>query len=146
MLYKSQSPLPGHVRVTFELPSCIWADKVYVTGDFNDWDERSVAMRQTRNGLWRAELDLLAGKRYEFRYIIDGHWQTDYHADGSTTNSYGEENSVVVAELMPSQIAYGKDSSMLSEQRQAKKICIPTKRVEQTVTHVPAWRDAHVAA
>jgi len=84
-------------------------------------------MRQTRNGLWRVELDLLAGKRYEFRYIIDGHWQTDYHADGFATNSYGEENSVVVAELMPARIACGKDSSSIHEQTQAKKVCIPSR-------------------
>lgn len=136
MLNKSQSPIPGHVRVTFELPSCIWADKIYVTGDFNNWDERSTPMSQSRNGLWCVELDLLAGRRYEFRYIIDGHWQTDHHADGFTTNAYGEENSVVVAELMPALIACDKDSSMIHEQGPAKKIRIPRRPVEQTVSRL----------
>ena len=134
MIYKSQSVVPGHVRVVFELPSCIWADKIFVTGDFNDWDESSVPMSQSRNGLWGAELDLLAGKRYEFRYVIDGHWQTDYHADGFTTNSYGADNSVVVADLMPACIGSSKDSSMIHEQRPAKKISIPRRAVEQVVS------------
>ena len=136
MIYKSQSVVPGHVRVVFELPSCIWADKIFVTGDFNDWDENSIPMRQSRNGLWRAEIDLLAGKRYEFRYIIDGHWQTDYHADGYATNSYGVENSVVVAELMPARIACDKDSSMIRERSRAKQICIPRSSVEQIISQI----------
>lgn len=136
MIYKSQSTVPGRVHVVFELPSCIWADKICVTGDFNDWDENSVPMRQSRNGLWRAELDLQSGKRYEFRYVIDGHWQTDYHADGFSTNAYGEDNSVVVAALMPARVACGKDSSMIHEQRRAKKICIPSKAVEQNVSYL----------
>ncbi len=136
MIYKSKSTVPGHVRVVFELPSCIWADKIFVTGDFNNWDKNSMPMRQTRNGLWRAELDLPAGTRYEFRYIIDGHWQTDYHADGFTTNSFGENNSVVIAELMPASIACGKDSSMLHEQQRGKKICIPNTPVKQAVADI----------
>ena len=43
MIHKTQSPLPGHVRVVFELPSCIWADRIFVVGDFNHWNERATA-------------------------------------------------------------------------------------------------------
>ncbi len=138
MIYKSKSTVAGHVRVVFELPSCIWADKIFVTGDFNNWDKNSVSMRQTRNGVWRVELDLPVGTRYEFRYIIDGHWQTDYHADDFTTNSFGEDNSVVIAELMPTQIACGKDSSMVHEQRCRKTVCIPDTRAVETMAEVAA--------
>jgi 1,4-alpha-glucan branching enzyme len=136
MIYKSQSTVPGHVRVVFELPSCIWADKIFVTGDFNNWDKNSVPMRQTRNGLWRVALDFPAGERYEFRYIIDGHWQTDYHADGSATNTYGEENSVVVAELAPTRITSGKESSMVREQQTVKEIRIPDAPVMHSMSSV----------
>jgi hypothetical protein len=136
MIYKSKSTVPGHVTVVFELPSCIWADKIFVTGDFNNWEKQSTPMRQTRNGVWRVELDLPAGSRHEFRYIIDGQWRTDYHADGFTTNVYGEDNSVVIAELMPVHIACGKDSSMLHEQQRRKKICIPDTPAKRTLGHV----------
>ena len=105
MIYKLPSDKPEHVHVIFELPSCIWADKICLTGDFNQWDESNLPMRQTRSGVWRAELDLPAGQRYEFRYLIDGHWQTDYHADGNAVNRYGTDNSVVFTVLPPAVVA-----------------------------------------
>jgi hypothetical protein len=99
MIRKSQSSIPGHVRVIFELPSCIWADRISVTGDFNRWDENATPMRQNRNGVWQAVLDLPAGEQYEFRYLIDGQWRTDYHADGYADNIYGSQNSLIVVDL-----------------------------------------------
>ena len=113
MITKLQSTKPEHVRVVFELPSCIWADKVCLTGDFNDWDESSLPLRQGRSGVWRIELDLPAGQRCEFRYLIDGHWQTDYHADGFTINRYGTDNSVVLAELPPTQVVCYQSNSLV---------------------------------
>ena len=99
MIRKHSSPIAGHVRVVFELPPGIWADRVFVAGDFNDWDEAGIPMVLTQDGVWQAALDLPAGTRHEFRYRIDGEWRTDYHADGYTSNLHGTENSVVVAEL-----------------------------------------------
>ena len=99
MIHKTQSPVPGHVRVIFELPSCIWADRIFLVGDFNQWDERTTPLRQDRDGVWRAIIDLANGSQCEFRYLIDGQWKTDYHADGSASNAYGSENSVVHAVL-----------------------------------------------
>jgi hypothetical protein len=95
MIQKYPSSLSGHVRVVFELPSCTWADRIYLTGDFNNWCENDIRLKQTRNAVWQASVDLPMGKHYEFRYIIDGQWHTDSHAD----NSLGSYNSVVVAEL-----------------------------------------------
>jgi hypothetical protein len=95
MLYKKPSVHPGSVCVTFELPSCVWADRISVSGSFNQWDERGIPLVQGRDGVWRATVDLAAGQRYEFRYLIDGRWQTDDHADGFTDNQYGSHNSVI---------------------------------------------------
>ena len=95
MIRKQHSPLPGHVRVTFELPSCVWADQVFVTGEFNSWNEHALPMKQSRDGVWRAEVELLEGRIYQFRYLIDGRWQTDHHADGFSGNSYGSQNSLI---------------------------------------------------
>jgi 1,4-alpha-glucan branching enzyme len=95
MIYKQPSTHPGFARVTFELPSCVWADRVAVTGSFNDWDDKGVPLVQMRDGVWRATIELPVGKRYEFRYIIDGRWQSDNHADGFADNAYGGQNSVI---------------------------------------------------
>lgn len=37
MIYKTPSPKPNHVRVTFELPASLWAHQVFLVGDFNGW-------------------------------------------------------------------------------------------------------------
>lgn len=94
----NRSPL---VRVTFELPSCTWACRIFVCGDFNDWSANSLQMRQDRDGVWRASIDLPPNQQFEFRYLIDGNWQTDYHADGWSDSGYGSENSIVDTSLLP---------------------------------------------
>lgn len=99
MIKKSPSPLSGRVRVCFELPPCLWADRVAIAGEFNDWDESATPMRQGDDGVWRAIVDLPCGRQYEFRYVVDGEWMTDLHADGFATNSYGTDNSIIRAEL-----------------------------------------------
>jgi len=99
MIRKQSSPYPGHVRIVFELPSCLWADRIFLVGDFNQWDEKQTPMYQDRDGVWRATLDLPTGGNYQFRYMIDGQWKTDYHADGFAQGSYGADNSVVHATL-----------------------------------------------
>ena len=95
MIYKIPTSQPGLVCVVFELPSCVWADRIVVSGTFNNWNEREVPMHQDRDGVWRARLELPIGQRFEFRYLIDGRWQTDYHADGFAENNFGSHNSIV---------------------------------------------------
>lgn len=102
MIYKIPTNCPGFVCVVFELPSCVWADRIVVSGTFNNWNEREVPMHQDRDGVWRARLELPAGKRFEYRYLIDGRWQTDYHADGFTENEFGSHNSIVDLTLVMS--------------------------------------------
>lgn len=99
MIHKQPSSYPGHVRVIFELPSCLWADRIYLVGDFNQWNEQATPMHQGRDGVWRAMVDLPAGQQFQFRYLIDGQWKTDYHADGFAQSIYGADNSVVQATL-----------------------------------------------
>jgi 1,4-alpha-glucan branching enzyme len=86
MIHKTPSNRPGYFYIVFELPSCIWADQIAVTGDFNQWDRSALPMKQGRDGVWRACLELAAGKVYAFRYVVDGRWQTDHHADGTVDN------------------------------------------------------------
>jgi len=95
MIHKTPSNRSGYVYVVFELPSCLWADQIAVTGDFNHWDHSALPMRQGRDGVWRAFLELPAGKVYEFRYVVDGRWQTDHQADGTSDNGYGSHNSLL---------------------------------------------------
>jgi 1,4-alpha-glucan branching enzyme len=115
MIHKTPSPLHGHVRVVFELPSCVWADRIFLVGDFNGWDEHSTPMRQDRDGVWRTTLDLAYGEQCEFRYLIDGQWKTDYHADSFSSNGFGSENSIVQAILPDETWAVKRSLSRIHE-------------------------------
>ena len=95
----TKEPLPDrrNVQVTFELPSSIWAERVNLVGDFNNWDPSKGAMRQGRSdGNWRITLILPVGRQYQFRYLVNGRdWHNDWHADEYVPNRYGTDNSVV---------------------------------------------------
>lgn len=99
MIHKMLSSRPGHVQIVFELPSSIWANRIFLTGEFNEWNEHNLPMKQDRDGVWRRSVDLPSGRSYEFRYIIDGQWQTNFHADGFSSNMFGAQNSVINTEL-----------------------------------------------
>ncbi len=71
------------------------ARQVGLAGEFNAWDE-SHPMSRARDGWWEASLELAPGS-YEFRYLVDGQWFTDYAAFGVTRTAIGW-NSVVYVE------------------------------------------------
>ncbi len=86
---------PGKTRVTFSLPSAIWADTIFLVGDFNNWDERATPLRQTETG-WMVTLELDAGHSFQYRYLYNGNdWHNDWNADGYEPNAFGGDNSVV---------------------------------------------------
>jgi 1,4-alpha-glucan branching enzyme len=97
MILKQQAKNKDSVRVTFELPSNIWAERVNLVGEFNDWDTTATPMSRSRSDAnWKASVDLEAGKRYRFRYLVDGkEWLNDWHADDHVENPYGSYDSIV---------------------------------------------------
>jgi len=99
MIRKIPSSKADCVRVLFELPACVWADRIFLVGDFNEWSTSISPFTQGRDGVWRASADLPAGREYQFRYLVDGRWQTDFHADGWVENEFGSQNSIVYAIL-----------------------------------------------
>ena len=83
-------------KVTFYIGEEVEIRSAYVVGDFNQWDKAATPMEQLKDGRWKAELKLDAGKEYQFRYFIDGsQWLNDTEADGFVSHPYGGENSVV---------------------------------------------------
>lgn len=98
MILKESCPRPDKVLVTFQLPSCIWAESVYLVGDFNGWNRRSHPLLhgRTDDGTWQITLELDKGKTYQFRYLINGRdWQNDWNADNYAANPFGGDNSVL---------------------------------------------------
>jgi hypothetical protein len=48
MIRKQPSSNANKVIVTFEIPGSIWADRIYLVGDFDDWDVHSLPFRYNR--------------------------------------------------------------------------------------------------
>jgi hypothetical protein len=126
--------------VVFELPSCVWADRISVTGDFNDWRQDAHPLVQNRHGVWQVALDLPIGNSYQFRYVIDGQWRTDSHADGFSDNGFGSQNSIITAELPASELLV-EAASLIREsgsQRPFHTTVAPHHPVPNSPMHVAA--------
>jgi 1,4-alpha-glucan branching enzyme len=83
-------------KVTFILPPEIEARSVAVVGDFNNWSKDANPMQQLKDGTWKVDIKLEAGREYQFRYFVNGsEWHNDFEADGYLAHPYGGENSVV---------------------------------------------------
>ena len=72
---KGMGAIPNAKGVTFR----VWAphaEKVYVTGTFNDWSKTSTPLVSEKNGYWSTEVaEARAGD--EYRYVI--HAPTDWN-------------------------------------------------------------------
>ncbi|MHC4759715.1 MAG: pullulanase X25 domain-containing protein, partial [Planctomycetota bacterium] len=71
------------------------ASLVQVAGDFNNWQPSEMSMEKVgESGIWQTKMNLSPGK-YQYRLVIDGHWQQDPYNENSILNPYGEFNSVL---------------------------------------------------
>lgn len=97
MIRKTNLPSGRKLKVTFEIPAET-ASSVALAADFNGWDKGATPLkRRKKDGLFAASVTLDAGRRYEFRYCIDGErWINDPAADSYAPNEFGSENSVVL--------------------------------------------------
>lgn len=86
MVRKTSSMQPGHISVTFEIPDSLWANQVYLAGDFVGTSQSKMPMQQGRDGAWRLTVDLPAGQQYRYRYQIDQRWYTEWSADAATAD------------------------------------------------------------
>jgi 1,4-alpha-glucan branching enzyme len=84
------------MKVQFELLAPD-AQKVYLTGDFNNWDIRANPMKKDKKGTWKTTLSLKPG-RYEYRFLKDGRWENDPACAGCVPNDFGSKNCVRVVE------------------------------------------------
>ncbi len=84
-------------KVTFVLPPEIEAKTAAIVGDFNNWDKGATPMSQLKDGTWKVDVKLEAGKEYQYRYLVNGlEWHNDWNADKYVAHPYGGENSVVI--------------------------------------------------
>ena len=103
MISKAPSSHAGLVRVTFELPDTVSAGRVSLVGDFNGWDALATPLcSPAAGGNWHVVVELEAGRRHRFRYLIDGQeWLNDWYADDQVRNPYGSFDSVLDLSVVP---------------------------------------------
>lgn len=82
------------VKIFFYYPP---AQKVTVTGDFNDWDAAGVPMKAAgKPGLWETELRLPPGV-YSYSFIVDGELLVpDPNSPNQMPDGYGGTNSLLL--------------------------------------------------
>lgn len=95
MIQKTHSPLPNHTRILFELPAALWADRIFVVGDFGEGRPRRTPLLQERDGVWRATLDVRRGQYYQFHYVIDGEQRIGAQADNYGSTADGGHTNLI---------------------------------------------------
>ncbi len=69
------------------------AARVLLVGDFTKWQERPIAMRRQRAGLWQATVALAPGDHH-YRFIVDGEWRDDPDCPVRVANPFGTQDAV----------------------------------------------------
>jgi hypothetical protein len=77
----------------FRLKGFPTAKTVYLAGDFNNWNPKSLAM-QKQGDEWVVPIHLGIGK-HRYKYIIDGEWKLDPSNKLWEQNEYGNGNSII---------------------------------------------------
>lgn len=68
----------GTVAAVFRLSTQIWADTIYLVGDFNNWSTNATPMRRGEQ-YWEATVTLPAGSTAYYAYLLDGSdWCSEY--------------------------------------------------------------------
>jgi len=81
-------------KVPFSLNAPL-AKKVFLMGDFNQWNEKSHPMTEKEDGEWE-KAAMLAPGRYEYKFLVDGVWQLDPKNDQTCDNCFGTQNSILI--------------------------------------------------
>lgn len=82
----------GNVTFTFAAPN---AQAVFVAGEFNQWNATATPLQKGASGMWTVALNLKPGK-YQYKFIVDGNWQTDPAGAELADDGLGGKNSVKV--------------------------------------------------
>jgi 1,4-alpha-glucan branching enzyme len=83
-------------KVEFSL-SAPEAREVFLTGEFNHWDIRSIPMKRGKDGNWKVQTSLAPG-RYEYKFLADNHWVEVLPGVELAANSFGTQNLILRVE------------------------------------------------
>lgn len=97
MLKRQQTKGSNEVKVTFVIPHDPNQGRVFVAGDFNNWNPSELQLVKRANNTRSATATLEAGKRYAFRYYTEnGEWFNDEAADAYERSEHGADNCIII--------------------------------------------------
>ena len=70
------------------------AKRVFLTGEFNDWDAETHPMNRQPDGAWLLQIPLHHG-HHQYRFVVDGKPQLDPRATGVARDGKGERASLI---------------------------------------------------
>lgn len=143
MLKKTYSKTKPVCKVTFTLPleAAKGAKDVRILGEFNDWSWENGYRMKAGKAAFSTNVELEAGKAYQFRYLIDNHiWENDWAADSYVGSPYhGITNSVVVLEAKAAKPVAKKSNGKAAPASKAKpKAAKPVAAKKATAKTVAA--------
>lgn len=96
MLKRQKVKGTDQTKVTFVVPDVPNQNRVYVVGDFNDWQQGEDLLIKRSNNTRSASVVLDPG-RYAFRYCTDDDfWFNDEAADEYEPTDLGADNCIVI--------------------------------------------------
>ncbi len=69
------------------------AMSVQLVGDFTHWQEKPIAMKKERGGVWKVAVQLAPGTHH-YRFLVDGQWRDDPECTVRVPNPFGSQNAV----------------------------------------------------
>ena len=89
--------LKNKCKVTFELPAPLAkeANEVYLVGDFNDWKKGKNKLEQKHGDRFDVIVELPLNQEFQFLYLIDDKYYSDWEADKYIPSPFSGDNSVV---------------------------------------------------
>jgi 1,4-alpha-glucan branching enzyme len=91
MSEKKQKKLRKKVAFALHAPQ---AETVLLAGDFNQWHPEKHVLKKGKNGAWEAAL-MLFPDTYEYKFVVDGKWETDPANPRTCQNCFGTANNLL---------------------------------------------------
>ena len=111
------------------------AEKIYLVGDFNSWDETSIPMKKGPDGSFSVKKQLDTNKEYQFRYLLDGKsWINDWKADKYVRSEFANDDNSCVDTSLPKASKTAKKPAPKSAAKTADKKPAAKKPAAKTTT------------
>lgn len=98
------------------------AEKVYLVGEFNSWNETATPMKKDPDGSFSVKKQLETNKEYQFRYLLDGKtWINDWKADKYVRSELANDDNSVVNTYIPEEKTAKKTAAKSSAKKAPAK-------------------------